>query len=103
MSRKQEDKIKTIRPVGRFGGSRLLQRRIGRSETLGQNKEAVATELRPMGTACRTYIIDHHSGQVKPLEDIPEQSFASNQKVPVGQPGTPIGKIRKVRVLQLSA
>jgi hypothetical protein len=32
-------------PIGRFGGVRLAQRRIRTSETLENNKEAVAQEL----------------------------------------------------------
>ena len=64
MSRKKEDKIKPIPPVGRFGGARLLQRRIGRSETLAQNKEVVAAELIAIGTARINDIIDLQTGAV---------------------------------------
>ena len=103
MSRKKEDKIKPIPPVGRFGGARLLQRRIGRSETLAQNKEAVATELIAMGTARITDIIDLHSGQVKPLEDIPDEALASIKKVTVGQHGTTIEMFDKIGPLRVLA
>ena len=81
MARKKEDKIKPIPPVGRFGGARVLQRRIGRSETLAQNKEAVATELIAMGTARITDIINLHTGEVKPMADIPEEALASIKKL----------------------
>ena len=81
----------------------MLQRRIGRSETLAQNKEAVATELIAMGTARITDIIDLHSVQVKPLEDIPDEALASIKKVTVGQHGTTIEMFYKVSVLRVLA
>ena len=103
MSRKKEDKIKPIPPVGRFGGARVLQRRIGRSETLAQNKEAVATELIAMGTARITDIIDLHTGAVKPIEEIPDEALAAIKKVTVGQYGTTVELFDKVSVLRVLA
>tara|TARA_R110000765_G_scaffold186731_1_gene292324 strand:+ start:909 stop:1328 length:420 start_codon:yes stop_codon:yes gene_type:complete len=103
MARKKEDKIKPIPPVGRFGGARVLQRRIGRSETLAQNKEAVATELIAMGTARITDIIDLHTGAVKPIEEIPDEALAAIKKVTVGQYGTTIELFDKVSVLRVLA
>ena len=103
MARKKEDKIKPIPPVGRFGGARILQRRIGRSETLAQNKEAVATELIAMGTARMTDIIDLHTGQVKPIDEIPSEALAAIKKVTVGQYGTTIELFDKVSVLRVLA
>jgi hypothetical protein len=103
MSRKKEDKIKPIPPVGRFGGARMVQRRIGRSETLAQNKEAVAAELISMGTARITDIIDLHTGQVKALEDIPEEALAAIKKVTAGPHGVTIELFDKVSVLRVLA
>ena len=103
MARKKEDKIKPIPPVGRFGGARVLQRRIGRSETLAQNKEAVATELIAMGTARITDIIDLHTGAVKPIEEIPDEALAAIKKVTVGQYGTTVELFDKVSVLRVLA
>ena len=103
MARKKEDKIKPIPPIGRFGGARVLQRRIGRSETLAQNKEAVATELIAMGTARMTDIIDLHTGQVKPLDEIPSEALAAIKKVTVGQYGTTVELFDKVSVLRVLA
>lgn len=103
MSRKKEDKIKRIPPVGRFGGARMVQRRIGRSETLAQNKEAVAAELISMGTARITDIIDLHTGQVKALEDIPEEALAAIKKVTAGPHGVTIELFDKVSVLRVLA
>ena len=103
MSRKKEDKIKPIPPVGRFGGARLLQRRIGRSETLAQNKEAVAAELIAIGTSKITDIIDLHTGQVKPLKDIPDEALSAIKKVTVGQHGTTIEMFDKIGPLRVLA
>jgi len=103
MATKTEDKIKPVPPVGRFGGARLLQRRIGRSETLAQNKEAVATELIAMGTARLTDIIDLHTGEIRPMADIPDEALASIKKVTVGQYGTTIEMFDKVSVLRVLA
>ena len=103
MARKKEDKIKPIPPVGRFGGARLLQRRIGRSETLAQNKEAVATELIAMGTARITDIINLSTGEIKPIADIPDEALAAIKKVTVGQHGTTIEMFDKVSVLRILA
>ena len=103
MSRKKEDKIKPIPPVGRFGGARMVQRRIGRSETLAQNKEAVAAELISMGTARITDIIDLHTGQVKALEDIPEEALAAIKKVTAGPHSVTIELFDKVSVLRVLA
>jgi len=80
-----------------------LQRRIGRSETLAQNKEAVATELIAMGTARITDIIDLHTGAVKPMEDIPDEALASIKKVTVSEHGTTIEMFDKVSVLRVLA
>jgi hypothetical protein len=103
MSRKKEDKIKPIPPVGRFGGARLLQRRIGRSETLAQNKEVVAAELIAIGTSKITDIIDLHTGQVKPLDEIPQEALSAIKKVTVGQHGTTIEMFDKVGPLRVLA
>ena len=103
MARKEEDKIKPIPPIGRFGGARVLQRRIGRSETLAQNKEVVAAELIAIGTAKITDIIDIHTGQVKPIEEIPPEALAAIKKVTVGQYGTTIELFDKVGPLRVLA
>jgi hypothetical protein len=80
-----------------------LQRRIGRSETLAQNKEAVATELIAMGTARITDIINIHTGEIKPMDEIPDEALASIKKVTVGQYGTTIEMFDKVSVLRVLA
>jgi hypothetical protein len=81
----------------------MVQRRIGRSETLAQNKEAVAAELISMGTARITDIIDLHTGQVKALEDIPEEALAAIKKVTAGPQGVTIELFDKVSVLRVLA
>ncbi len=80
-----------------------MQRRIGRSETLAQNKEAVAAELIAIGTSKITDIIDLHTGQVKPLKDIPDEALSAIKKVTVGQHGTTIEMFDKIGPLRVLA
>jgi hypothetical protein len=81
----------------------VVKRRIGRSETLAQNKEAVAAELIAMGTARVTDIIDLSTGQVKDIEDIPDYALAAIKKVTAGPHGTTIELFDKVSVLRVLA
>ena len=67
-------------PIGRFGGVRMVQRRIGRSETLYQHKEAVAAELISLGTANITDVVNL-DGTVKPIDDIPEHALKAIKKI----------------------
>ena len=96
-------KQKPIPPIGRFGGAQMVQRRIGRSQTLAQNKEAVASELIAMGTARVTDIIDIHTGDVRPLADIPDEALAAIKKVTVGPHGVTVELFDKVSVLRVLA
>jgi hypothetical protein len=73
-------------PVGRFGGVRMVQRRIGRSETLYQNKEAVAAELLNIGTTNITDIVNL-DGTVKDIADIPEEALAAIKRISTGADG----------------
>ncbi len=68
-----------------------------------RNKEAVAAELISMGTARITDIIDLHTGQVKALEDIPEEALAAIKKVTAGPQGVTIELFDKVSVLRVLA
>lgn len=96
-------KANTVPPIGRFGGAEVVKRRIGRSETLAQNKEAVAAELIAMGTARVTDIIDLATGQIKDIEDIPDYALAAIKKVTAGPHGTTIELFDKVSVLRVLA
>jgi hypothetical protein len=81
----------------------LVQRTIGRSETLFQNKEVVAAELIAMGTTRLTDIIDLHTGVVKPIEDIPEYALAAIKKIRVTEDGIELELFDKVGVLRVLA
>jgi len=94
---------KQLPPIGRFGGAGLVQRSIGRSETLFQNKEVIAAELIAMGTTRITDIVDLHTGQVKPLDEIPDYALASIKKIVATEGGVSIELFDKVGVLRVLA
>jgi hypothetical protein len=94
---------KQLPPIGRFGGAGLVQRSIGRSETLFQNKEVIAAELIAMGTTRITDIIDLETGQVKPIEDIPDYALASIKRITATEGGVSIELFDKVGVLRVLA
>ena len=89
-------------PIGRFGGTRLVQRRIGRSETLHQNKEAVAQELIALGTANITDIVNL-DGTIKPIEDIPDHALRAIKKISVRGDDVTIEMHDKVSTLRVLA
>tara|TARA_R110000803_G_scaffold67203_2_gene128843 strand:- start:1437 stop:1877 length:441 start_codon:yes stop_codon:yes gene_type:complete len=92
-----------VPPIGRFGGVKLIERRIGRSETLAHNKEAVAAELIAMGTARITDIVDLATGRVKDISLIPDYALAAIKKVTVSELGTTVELFDKVSVLRVLA
>jgi hypothetical protein len=92
-----------VPPIGRFGGVKLIERRIGRSETLAHNKEAVAAELIAMGTARITDIVDLATGRVKDISLIPDYALAAIKKVTITDLGTTVELFDKVSVLRVLA
>jgi len=89
-------------PLGRFGGVRMVQRRIGRSETLYQNKEAVAQELIALGTANITDIMNL-DGSIKDYDQIPEHALRAIKKISVRGDDVTIEMHDKVSVLRVLA
>ena len=89
-------------PLGRFGGVRMVQRRIGRSETLYQHKEAVASELIALGTANITDIVNL-DGTIKDFDDIPEYALRAIKKISVRGEDVTIEMHDKVSVLRVLA
>ena len=89
-------------PIGRFGGVRLVQRRIGRSETLYHNKEVVASELLKIGTTNITDIVNL-DGTVKELDEIPSEALIAIKTITAGPNGTVtvelFDKVATLRVL----
>ena len=99
MARKPSDKRA---PVGRFGGVRMVQRRIGRSETLYQNKEVVAAELLMVATSSITDIVNL-DGSLKPLDEIPEHALRAIKKITPTKDGVSIEMHDKVATLRVLA
>lgn len=89
-------------PVGRFGGVRMVQRRIGRSETLYQNKEVVAAELLMVATSNITDIVNL-DGSLKPLDEIPEHALRAIKKITPTKDGVTIEMHDKVATLRVLA
>jgi len=89
-------------PLGRFGGVRMVQRRIGRAETLHQNKEAVAQELIALGTANITDIVNL-DGSIKEYDKIPEHALRAIKKISVRGDDVTIEMHDKVSVLRVLA
>ena len=89
-------------PLGRFGGVRMVQRRIGRSETLYQHKEAVASELIALGTANITDVVNL-DGTIKEFDQIPEHALKAIKKISVRGDDVTIEMHDKVSVLRVLA
>lgn len=79
-------KIDKRPPLGRYGGVRMVQRRVGTSETLYQNKEAIAAELLTLGTSSIMDIVNL-DGTVKPIDEIPEYALRAVKKIQVTKDG----------------
>ena len=104
-------KTDSTNPVVRYGGVRMLQRRIKRSEIIDHNKDAVAQELVNISTSNITDVLDWKNGKVylKNPKDIPEAALRSIKKVKVsGKEGENIeielhDKIRSLQVVAKAA
>jgi hypothetical protein len=71
-------------PLDRFGGVRVVQRRIKKSEVIEQNKEGVAQELMDVARAKITDIVDWDASgivRVRNPEDISEASIKAIKKI----------------------
>ena len=91
-----------IPPIGRFGGIRMVQKRIGRSETLYKHKEAVAAELLTLGTSNITDIVNL-DGSLKPLDTIPAHALRAIKRISSNKDGVTIEMFDKVAVLRVLA
>lgn len=78
-------KAKTTHPVVKYGGVRMLQKRIKRSEIIDHSKDAVAQELVDLSTSNITDIIDWENGKIrlKEINEIPEKALRSIKKIRV--------------------
>ena len=80
----------------------MVQRRIGRAETLHQNKEAVAQELIALGTANITDVVNL-DGTIKDYDDIPEHALRAIKKISFRGDDVTIEMHDKVSVLRVLA
>ena len=78
-------KAKTTHPVVKYGGVRMLQKRIKRSEIIDHSRDAVAQELVDLSTSNITDIIDWENGKIrlKEISEIPEKALRSIKKIRV--------------------
>jgi hypothetical protein len=73
-------------PLDRFGGVRVVQRRIQKSEVIEQNKESVAKELIDIGTANITDVVSWDTEgnvYVKDPLSLPESAIKAIKKIKV--------------------
>ena len=71
-------------PLDRYGGIRVIQKRIQKSEVIEHHKDAVAQELVDIGTASIDEIIDWDSTgyvRVKAPEEISERAIKAIKKI----------------------
>ena len=78
-------KADTVHPVVKYGGVRMIQKRIKRSEIIDHSKDAVAQELVDLSTSNITDIIDWENGKIrlKELNEIPQKALRSIKKIRV--------------------
>ena len=72
-------------PVVKYGGVRMLQKRIKRSEVIDHNKDAVAQELVDLSLSDITDILHWEDGKVsiKEVKDIPRSALRAIKKIRV--------------------
>jgi hypothetical protein len=82
MGRQKTDKSN---PVVKYGGVKMIQKRIKRSEIIDHNKDAVAQELVNISTSNITDVLDWQGGKVflKDPANIPEAALRSIKKIKV--------------------
>ena len=75
-------KADTVHPVVKYGGVRMIQKRIKRSEIIDHSKDAVAQELVDLSTSNITDIIDWENGKIrlKEINEIPQKALRSIKK-----------------------
>ena len=76
---------KTDHPIVKFGGIRMLQRKLKRSDIIDRSREIVAKELVDISTSNITDVVEWKNGKVKlkEIEDIPESALKAIKKVRV--------------------
>lgn len=84
MAETKEKTLKRIPSLKNYGGVRTVQERLKRSETLENNREAVAYALLSMANTKLTDLMEwdeHGTIKVKPSKDIPEHALQAIKKI----------------------
>lgn len=84
MAETKEKTLKRIPSLKNYGGVRTVQERLKRSETLENNREAVAYALLSMANTKLTDIMEwdeYGTVKVKPSKDIPEHALQAIKKI----------------------
>ena len=86
MKKSPTKKITMKPPLNRFGGGRVLERRINKSEVLDHSKDAVAQEIVDMARANISDVLewdDQGNVKVKASKDIKDYALKSIKKIKV--------------------
>jgi len=76
---------KSDHPIVKFGGIRMLQRKLKRSDIIDRSREIVAKELVDISTSNITDVVEWKNGKIKlkEIENIPESALKAIKKVRV--------------------
>ena len=92
--------------VGGLGGVREISRRLKGSDTIFENREAIAAELLGIGSAKLTDVMDWDSEgnvTIKDPNSIPPHALSAIKRIRVIGGGVEVEMVDKVRVMQLLA
>jgi hypothetical protein len=92
--------------VGGLGGVREISRRLKGSDTIFENREAIAAELLGIGSANVTDVMTWDAEgnvTIKEPEDIPQHALSAIKRIRVVGSGVEVEMVDKVRVMQLLA
>lgn len=98
--------MRKVPKVGGLGGVREISRRLKGSDTIFENREAIAAELLGIGSAKVTDVMDWDSEgnvTIKEPESIPPHALSAIKRIRVINGGVEVEMVDKVRVMQLLA
>ena len=93
-----------VPPLTNWGGTRSIQRRLERSNTLIQNREAVSYALLCMANTKITDIMtwdDQGNIQVKPSDEIPEHALQAIKSIKVNERADKEGNVLRTLDIEL--
>lgn len=107
MAKQTNKKATPLPSLKNWGGVRTVTQRIKRSQTLAENKEAVAYSLLCMANTKITDIVewdDNYNIRIKPMEDIPDSAKQAIKTIRKNAKGEiEVELYDKVQVLRLMA